>query len=828
MLYRNISLVACLLVFSPVLSLPGNASQIQQQTKNSQQLLLNQGLHLYRRARYTEAISLWQQIATKQADKTKAAQIQNLIAQAYLDRGEINQAQTAIAKASKNLKEIDRLTQAKILNTQGSIDHARGKYTEAANNWNLAKNLYESERDYQGIVGTTINQSLLQQKLGQYRQAKSTLTHLQPAISKAPAKLQALFSKNLGIAYATIGETKLAKDNLVQAQKIAQDPETKAAIAIDLGNLYSSINNPPEAIANYEAAYQTSVRPETKIIALVNTIEPLYELKQIDKAITNLKQAENLLTNYNSSELIINKIAKTLWLRQRIDKKNLVSQAEQIELEAIATSTASPRIKSYALGTLAAIAEQNNRLDTATELNQTAIEYALTIARPDIAYQWQHQLGRVHASQNQTDKAIASYQAAVDNLAEIRKNLIAYNPDAQYNFQENIEPIYRQLVSLLVTNPTQENLAQARNTLESLQIAELENYFRQACLQGKPEQIDKIDPTAATIYPILLPDRLATIVAIPGEDLNLHYHETPIDAAEIKTTIDKFKFHLNISGSSKIRQKQGQKIYNWLIAPHQEQLAAKNIKTLVFVLDKGLRDIPLATINKDDRYLIEDYAVALTPGLQLLASRPLKERNLEAVVGGLSENNQGFAALPAVQNEVEEIASTIESKTLLNQSFTNKNLQTTLSRTKDAPILHLATHGEFSSDPEKTFILTWNDKITVRKLENLLKVREGTPKLIPIELLVLSACNTAKGDDNAALGLAGVAIESGARSTIGTLWSVNDRSTSILIEELYKQIQSNPQNKAEILRQAQLKLIESKQFNHPYYWGAFTLVGNWI
>lgn len=208
---------------------------------------------------------------------------------------------------------------------------------------------------------------------------------------------------------------------------------------------------------------------------------------------------------------------------------------------------------------------------------------------------------------------------------------------------------------------------------------------------------------------------------------------------------------------------------------------------------------------------------------------------MEAVVGGLSKANQGFVALPGVNTEIQEVAASIDSKLLLNQEFTKDRLRQALNATKEAPILHLATHGQFSSKAEETFILTWDDRIDVNELEQLLKVREETPKLIPIELLVLSACKTAQGDDKAALGMAGVALKSGARSTLGTLWSVSDESTTLLIEQVYKQMALAklnevvaPQNKAQILRQAQLELIKSEQFNHPYYWAPFLLVGNWI
>ncbi|MGA9380519.1 MAG: CHAT domain-containing protein, partial [Phormidium sp.] len=145
-------------------------------------------------------------------------------------------------------------------------------------------------------------------------------------------------------------------------------------------------------------------------------------------------------------------------------------------------------------------------------------------------------------------------------------------------------------------------------------------------------------------------------------------------------------------------------------------------------------------------------------------------------------------------------------------------------------VIHLATHGQFSSNPEQTFILTWENPINVRNLDNLLRfINPNTDK--NIELLVLSACETATGDKRAALGLAGVAVKAGARSTLATLWQVKDESTAALMTEFYQQLKNNPQiTKAEALRLAQKKLWDNqkKDWQPPYFWAAYVLIGNWL
>lgn len=368
---------------------------------------------------------------------------------------------------------------------------------------------------------------------------------------------------------------------------------------------------------------------------------------------------------------------------------------------------------------------------------------------------------------------------------------------------------------LLDVNPNQEQLQQARNVIESLQLAELENFFQEACLDAEPRQIDEVDATAAVIYPIILPDRLAVILSLP--DRSLRHYSTYLPQAEIENTIENLYQSLNPVFSNQKRMQLSQQVYDWLIEPAEADLTKHGIKTLAFVLDGSLRNIPMAALSDGKQYAIEKYNIALTPGLQLLPSQGLPVGKLEAVVAGVSESNQGFSSLPGVKEEITEISARLTSQLLLNGEFTDANLQKQLQKTA-APIVHLATHGQFGSTPEETFIMTWNGRINVNELESLLRSRE-TSQVKPIELMVLSACQTAAGDDRAALGMAGMAVRSGARSTLATLWSVKDQSTTRLIDKFYQQlVQSRSDvNKAEALRQAQLALIDSQDFNHPFY-----------
>ncbi len=199
---------------------------------------------------------------------------------------------------------------------------------------------------------------------------------------------------------------------------------------------------------------------------------------------------------------------------------------------------------------------------------------------------------------------------------------------------------------------------------------------------------------------------------------------------------------------------------------------------------------------------------------------------------GLTEARQGFSALPGVARELDEIGSHLPAQVILNQAFTADALKQEIQKSS-FPVVHLATHGQFSSNPEETFILTYDQKVNVTELQEILRSRETgrwgvTREIPPIELLVFSACQTATGDKRAALGLAGVAVRSGARSTLATLWSVKDESTSQLMADFYREFSLGQMNKAEALRRAQVALLQQPQYQHPFYWAPFILVGNWL
>lgn len=823
----------------------------QPEIQNDAFALLERGRSLYETGQFSQAIALWQQAVKNletQGDRLSVALALSYLSNAYQELGQWEQAKSTIAQSLNLLQtQRDAATLAQVLNAQGSLQLAMGQTEAALETWKQAEKAYALSGDEVGKLGSLINQTQALQVLGFYRQARITLEQLNGQLQTWPAspiKVAAL--RSLGVALQVGGDLIKSQQVLEQSLAIAQQLNILSQVnasLFSLANTLRALQKPNQALEIYQKVAVNASSPITKLQAQINEFSLLVETKKIDAAAFLLPQIQAQLENIFPSRFAVYSrvnLARTLLKlgeqEQRTTKPLQIYNYQEIAgILAKAVEQArilkDSRAESYALGQLGHLYEQTQQWQAAEQLTRQAFAIAQAINASDIFARWQGQLGNILKQQGDIKNAIAAYTQAVHTLQSLRSDLVAINRDVQFSFRENVEPVYRQLVGLLLQfNPSQKELKKAREVIEALQIAELDNFFRESCLDVKQRQIDQLDPQAAVIYPIILADRLEVILSLPKKPLQ-HY-STDLRQRDTEKTLEQLLESLNPFFSSEERLRLSQQLYNWLIQPVEKDLGESQIETLVFVLDGSLRNLPMSALYDGKQYLIEKYNVAIAPSLQLVTpragsiplSQSLARRQAQILAGGITEARQGFPPLPGVKFEVAQIASEVPSKVFLNHNFTETNLQKQLNATS-FPIVHLATHGQFSSRADSTFMLMWNDKINVKEFENLFRSKEQV-SFHPIELLVLSACQTATGDKRATLGLAGVAVRSGARSTLATLWSVQDTSTAKLMGEFYQQLLQGA-SKAKALRQAQLALLKQPKYSHPFYWAPFILVGNW-
>ncbi len=728
--------------------------------------------------------------------------------------------------------------------------------------------------------------------------SKGLTEKIQKVTTKSSSETTMIALRSLGELLRFIGQPEQSKIVLERSLNIAEklnSPQEQAATYLSIGNTTKTLAENErvrrvredyyqESINAYTQAAKLTTSPATRQKAQLNQLSLL--LKQAKSDPEKYKEAKAFWLSLNPQDVqfspsrtgIYEQINYAQSLAELIQSEepqqkqdSQLPSFDQIDQILVQAATQAKKLgdkpaQAYAIGNRGALYEQRGSqedLSQAENFTRQALSTVSSLDSPHISYQYFWQLGRIQRNQGNLQNAIAASTKAYEALQSLRSDLVAVNPEVQFSFRASVEPVYRQLVELELEyaqslkkagkqEERQKRLAQARNVLESLQLAELNNFFREACVEASRTQIDEVDPSAAVIYPIVLSNKerpdvesLEVILSIANPSASnkaqskqspteriLRLYSTEIPKEELEETVEQIQAFLK-NPDTKLEQSlpSYQKVYNWLLKPLEQDLKDKNIKTLVFVLDEKLRNIPMSILHDGKQYLLEKYAIALTPGLQLINPKPLADINIKAITAGISKARGDFKALPQVQSELQQIeALGIAPKPLLNEKFTIKEIQNQILNS-DVSIVHLATHAQFSSIADETFILFWDQPLNVKQLGNLLR-NNALISRTPIELLVLSACETATGDQRAALGLAGVAVRSGARSTMASLWSVEDKSTAKLMGELYSQLEQAKQtkiNKAQALQKAQLTLLRdnNKQYNNPHFWAPFVVVGNW-
>ncbi|MDZ8189162.1 MAG: CHAT domain-containing protein [Nostoc sp. ChiSLP02] len=841
-------------VLPPTFALMATQNSVVQSVSNAQELF-QQGSKLYEAEQFHQASLIFEQaLIAFQAQRNKLMQAMTLsnLSLTYQQLGQRSKATQAIAQSLNLLQtglvseERGSLTQilAQALDIQGRLQLAQGKAESALISWQQAAAIYAKTSDNIGLIRSQINSAQALQTLGNYRQAQKILTQINQNLQNQPdSTLKATGLRSLGNVLRVVGDLEQSRKILQQSLEVAermqlQSPQAISETWLSLGNTATAQQDIPAALNYYQQA-ATSTSSTTRIQANLNQLRLLLDNNQLGAAqalISKIQaQIPDLPISRKAVYARINFAQSLIKLKAKGVDGHELKEIAQLLATAVqqARDLQDQRSVAYALGNLGGLYEQTQQFYSAQDLTQQALVISQAINVPDITYRWQWQLGRLLKARGDIKGAIAAYTESVKILQSLRNDLVAINPEVQFSFRDEVEPIYRQLVNLLLQSqtdfqPSQNNLVQARAVIESLQLAELDNFFRVACLEGKPVQIDSVidrqDPSAAVIYPIILADRLEVILKLPQQPL--HHYQTSISATEVEKILDQLRQELIEPYTLQQTQALSKQVYNWLLQPAEKYLAKSQIKTLVFVLDGSLRNIPMAVLYDGQQYLIQKYAIALTPGLQLLAPRSLSEQQIKALTAGITEARQGFSALSNVALELNEIKSEMPTKVLLNQKFTSKAFQQEINSIL-FPVVHLATHGQFSSKADETFILTWDGRINVNQLDTLLRTRE-TQRPNAIELLVLSACQTAAGDKRATLGLAGIAVRAGARSTLASLWNLDDESTAELMSQFYRELTSKKLTKAEALRQAQLALLKNPKYQHPLFWAAYVLVGNWL
>jgi len=660
----------------------------------------------------------------------------------------------------------------------------------------------------------------------------SAVERLERALAANPSEpLAAEVQASLGSAYLASGRLAEAERSLTAAvdrARKAKRPDVLAAALIDLGNLRAAQGR----FADAQPLYREAANLGDKALAArasTNLARALADGGQRAEALALLPSITGELATLPASRGKAYGLVSVGRLYARLGDG---TRGARVLRDALAAAEAAndARARSAALGYLAELYEQGGRRAEALQLTQRAIASAEEADAPELLFRWQWHKARVLKAQGELDEAILAYQHAVSTFGTVRADLAA--GPGRGSFRESVGPLFAELADLLLQQAGRQGdakrvanyLADARSTMEVLKGAELQDYFQDDCvtaLRARTTGIDQLAAQTAALYPIILSDRLELLLTLPD---GMKRFTSRVDAETLTREIRSFRTLLEKRTTHQYYP-HARQLYDWLIRPIAAELERQRIDTLVIVPDGALRTIPLAALHDGEQFLIAKYAVATTPGLTLTDPRPLARQNVRLLLNGLTDSVQGFPPLPYVAQELDAIQKLYGGTVLRNGQFTVPNMEKDLEATPYS-IVHIASHGQFSGDADKTFLLTYEDRLSMTKLEQFLGLSKFRTE--PVELLTLSACETAAGDDRAALGLAGVAVKAGARSAVATLWTVNDPASAVVVSDFYRALRDPGVSKAKALQQAQLAALKDPRYRHPNYWSAFLLIGNWL
>ncbi|WP_455202022.1 CHAT domain-containing protein [Kaarinaea lacus] len=687
-------------------------------------------------------------------------------------------------------------------------------------------------------------------------------------------KLRAQIYISLANSHVDLGDLKGAKQYLTESIKLSKANDLEAIRATahnSLGNLYALEDNAYSATNEYTESIIISQSKKLDLLqakALTNRARITITQHKSDPTLlksarNDLKQANKIaasLADTSSTCKVLISIGSLLQTlaeanssvtlkddstKEVLIKEDLLGAFKAFNTAAeVADRLENQYLSSYALGNLGKLYFDRKRFEEALLFTQDAVLAAQKVKALEILYRWYWQTARILLELNDQTAAINAYKLAIDTLQDdsLRYDLNKSQLSKTYSFQNTIKPLYLEYVELLLAekknisnNQHHQNLVAAKSTIEKYRAAELRDYFQDECiteLQAKTKKFEHIDHNVAVIYPIILSDKLKVILSIgdyvtdkpdgPNEPIEVTFKKVNRESSRLKNAIKQRK-------TGDALYDPAENIYSWLVAPFSETLKEKNIKTLVFVPDGPLRSVPMAALYDGQDFLVNNYAVVIEPGLELTDPRPTLEKNIKVLSGGLTESKTNDPPLEHVESELTQIENLYQNDNIRLQggNFTVSNLKNELNQTP-FQIVHIATHGQFAINPNESYLSTYDKRMYMNDLSSYMGISKFRNK--PVELLTLSACETAAGNDRAALGLAGVALKSGARSAIASLWKVDDEASSQLMQYFYKNLtgEKGKLTKAQALQEAQKMLIREKKFSDPIFWSPFILIGNWL
>ncbi len=763
--------------------------------------------------------------------------------QSYYSQGKYQQAINFLESLLLNSEGVEK---AEIYCWLAASYRQRGNVSEAIKSWQKARSIYEGAQDLargNKTVGVLVDLAQSYNELGQFRTAIPLVEKALLLTDTPENSSVAMIARGvLGDSYLIAGDYQKAIDNYRVSLDLASPLDnSQKNITTALNNLSNAYWQQSEQyLAGAEAAYQEREELEQKRFLKLAEENRQEAFKRAEEAVVNSKKGISFaavrarllmmkISHQDYGEEVISLLKKLPDSRRKvyelINLAKLMKNSQAIGIYnwgiEVSEKIGDLRSLSFAVGSLARLYREQGNYQEALGLTQQAILAAGQVFAQDSLYRWQWQAGHIYHQIGEVEEAKQYYRQAIATLQDIRGDLAAASQNLRLDFRDEVEPVYREYLEILLASGMREDMEEALSIFFLLQLSELENFFGDDCVEiteviNNPEKTIT-ENNLAVIHSLILANKSYVILQLPGGFIKSYSIDIP--ASELEKDIELWRRQLE---NIRFHEYLGlsQYFYDLFIRPLEADLSAAQPKTLVFINDGIWRNVPMAALHDGEQFLVEKYPLSTSASLQLTSSAAGK-KDLTALTFGLSEAIPPFNnPLPNVKLETEQVQNILGGQRFLDKDFTLKQLREQV-KNSNYPIIHLATHGKFGGSQESIFLQAFDQTISLQELEQLLSSSQNS-----LELLTLSACQTAAGNERSVLGLAGVAIRSGVKSTLGSLWFVSDEGTVPLITDFYLNLKQG-MSKAEALQQAQIQQINTSN-HHPSIWSSFILIGSWL
>ncbi len=834
--------------------------------------------------KYKEAITYFQQalaISKEVGDRSGEGTTLNGLGTVYQSTGKYEEAITYFQQALAISKEVgNRSGEGTTLSNLGGVYQSTGKYEDAITYFQQALAISKEVGDRSG-EGTTLNGlGLVYQSTGKYEDA---IAYLQQSLAihreVGNRLMKGTTLNNLGVVYQSIGKYEKAITYYQESLAIRQEVGNRSGEGSTLNNLgevYRGLGKYQEAITYFQKALAISQEVGNRSgegTTLNNLGGVSNNLERYKKATVYFQQALTIkqeVGDRSGEGTILNNLGYVLekqnqpqlaiiFLKQSVNiYETIRADIKGLPTDQQESYTATVADTYRKLGDL--LLQQNRILEAQQVLDllkvQELEDYLQNVRGEgdEKVVNLAPEIKIITEYAQLQDKAIANGKALSQLQEELKGIPLAQRSEAQLQRLKTLTNQREELVTLLTSFTKREDV---QAWVQQLSLISQGRNVPLDQLKSISDDLQDIDQNAVLLYPLILEDRLELLLTTPNSPPIRR--TVTVTREELNRTIVAYRQALK-RRSPDVR-KHGQKLYNWLIKPLENDLTTAEAETIIYAPDGQLRYIPLAALHDGEQWLVERFRVNNITARNLTDWNDEPSQELNILAGAFVNGNHSvqvgdrtfpFSGLKFAGREVEILASTIPNTDKLVDEAFNKD---TFEDNMDTyTVLHFATHAALvPGKPEESFILFGSgETVSLKEVDEKWSINN-------VDLVVLSACQTGLGgelgeDGREILGFGYLMQDAGAKAAIASLWSVDDGGTQTLMNAFYAALATQKYSKAEALRQAQIALINGEynslgndsrsiieirarfeegleaptqnRLAHPYYWGPFILIGN--